>query len=340
MKYTWLVLLVGLPAADHCPEQADQEGLYEILKIAQSTNLESLKRGKMAVEVFHRPGKDLPAIVFEAKVTWNGQDALWVYRLSDPGQFVTPTLLPNETWSREISRQATGYRAVIGNSAYVFDPYDGDLMIYDRTFIERSVGRYLFEVFPATNWFRCFPPYHDQVKTWSEMIGPDSPAIKPGARLTIERTADGIIRQRREGLNGGVLEIDFSEACCGNVVRFDYVAGRKDAPSHRGRYVWERLPDGPCVLRQCEVEITTPGSATEIDEVYRLVVRSIDLQADVSPRRISFAALKAYLPASTTVHDRVAGRRYRLTPQTPEEDPAFGRLVEEVRSRGFLRKGH
>jgi hypothetical protein len=160
--------------------------------------------------------------------------------------------------------------------------------------------------------------------------------------MSIEQVDQDIIRQRREDPGLGFMETDFSLKYCGNVVKTTSFRPVPNIRSTFGQYTWRKTPKGICVLESCEFKRTTPGSTTDIDQTYRLTVKSIDLDADVSSATLSFSALKAYLPPNTMVEDRSGpeSKSYPLYPALYNSDGAdFRRLSRMIRSRGFLKNG-
>jgi hypothetical protein len=168
------------------------------------------------------------------------------------------------------------------------------------------------------------------------LIGPGSPALRPGDKLSIEQLDDDIILQRRIAPDGGVVEIRFSLKFCGNVVSVSAVAKSPGVRSQFGKYMWKKLKDGRCMLDQCEFRMTRLGSVTENEEVYRLKVKSFDVETPVPPGAVSEAAIKSYLPRNADVIDDITKKSYPLDPSAKQPIAAFKDLSGSLKARGFL----
>jgi len=337
---TCITLLISTLTLTLSPSSArgrdDQASLYKLLKDAQTTNRAALERGRMVAHVTLLPGKDRPTIESEATVLWERGRGLWIYRLSDPEKVYSPNNLPTE-WGAPLAKQRTAYRMIDKNKGYYYEPYKEMLFIQKFDPTRGDMDSPILDVTPPLHWLRCCPPTHHDGRPWTELIGPDSPATSAGATVSIERGSDGLIRQTRVDPGLGKLEIVFSPDFCHNVVEVTYLGQAAGIRSQHGGYQWEKLPNGICVLKSCRFEQSAPGAPKDIDQIYNLEIKSIDLKANVSSR-ISFNALKAYLPPNVEVVDKVNNRSYQLNPVPAMAEAArFRRNSAEIRSRGFLK---
>ncbi len=329
MHATMVMVLVALISTD------DSQATYEWLRDAQSTNAAAFPRGLMSFEVTLRLSKPKDPIKLVGTLIWDEDSAFWTYKISDPDKQVTGT------WDRKlpVEQSRTEYLLLSKQKLYSYNAYTNTLFVDPfEKLRDGGAGFFLWALIPRWHWYHCCPPHHVDGRLWLDMIGPQSRALHPNSKLTVERLENGQFRQIRDDGAIGQLVILFSPAVGGNVVGSTYKSKRSNGRDRRGTYTWHKLDDGRCFLESCEFTNFAPGRPTEVEEEYQLKITSFEPDPDTSESRISLDALKGFLPRDTKVHDRVIGKRYALFPSARQNAGAFDSFSAELRSRGFLKR--
>jgi len=322
-------LLLATLVAGQLPPLEGDPALVEYLRDAQTSNLASLRSGKMKVAV--KLTNDDQIAELEADLEWAGSDIHWKYRLSDPDGLFEQ----GKRQAGPLSELPWEYMMITSDKIYMYVAQQRRLYIdYAKHF-----NFAYMELIPIHCWYRCCSPFlgHAGGRPWVEMIGPH-PAFPPlpGMKYRISREGGDVIRQIREDPDGGLLEAVFSVDLCGNVVRASYLSKSKTSPSFWLTQDWKRRSDGVCVLSSCDYREGFVPRRVDARFRYQLTVSGVDL-VTVPRSRFSLSAFTSLAPKNTIVQDRTTNRSSLINPEAPLPTSLLEELAKTVRSRGFAK---
>ena len=271
--------------------------LVEVLRDAQVANRETLQTGTLTgrIELQYPELKGPNRVTLETRAAWDGEDAFWMYRLTDPVGLYRPGVVPGPPALRGDAggshRDGWEYRLLLKGKLYSYDAERKILHVHDP----KTIAEAIFSLPLPSQWFRCCPPAEGG-RPWVEMIGPH--AAFPSHSVSsyeVRREGQDLIRQVRRDRNGGVLETVFSFAACGNVIESRYEPPRgSEAKRSSVTYRWRhREGDGVCVLQECEARESVRGRPDEPQVICRIVLERVDLDAATAASRLN---LRSFMP--------------------------------------------
>jgi hypothetical protein len=314
---------------------ADDRALYELLRDAQVTNAASLPTGIMSFRVVHELQRNEPPIEVKGTLTWEGSNALWAFRMTDPKKRATDTF----EHAAPLDAVRPEYILVEGQTIHWYNAYRNVIFVnkFDSP-ADGGASFYLFAVGPQWQWYRCCPPSHLGGRLFKDLIGPDSPAMSADSTMTVRKTAAGPIEIVRDDPGVGTLTMTFDPALGANLTEIRYLPRSNRARGMHGVYTWRQLPDGRCVLDSCECQEMQAGSNTEIRSAYRFQLLSFDPEPHAATARLDLNALREFVPRNALVIDHVAKKTYSVFPNATESPESYRAAAAILRSRGFLKK--
>lgn len=309
--------------------------LLEMMADARASNDAATKAGVLQFRVKHEIVGRRPLLI-EGAFTWDGEDGLWTYKFSDP-DFLESA---RQSFQPPIDQAQTEHMLRKGKKIYVYSARNNILHVYPVSDGDAVFSSYrLFDLFPASLWGRCCPPNHGSGRPWREMFGQGSPAAPDGATADLESTGDQTYRYTRRDPDGGVSRTDMSLRLSGQITSFQYVAKSAKSRSRAIEYTWEKLAQGPVVLRRCVSKTSKPGEPSHFEWIHTVDVDRIALRKTSGGARFGFDEFQKLLPKDTKVVDNISNRSYPLHPSTAPADDRLKELSRELRELNSPKTG-
>lgn len=319
---TVAVMMFGHAASGlaEIPVEGDRQMLMHLHDV-QVANLSRYPKGRLAETYrFVEGGK----VKWDgnAEVVWNGENRY--YKLD---------------YLREESRQRIVREVLYGKNAVVF--WDAANRTLERQLEGKAKHDLTLEnLHPSGSWFTMNPQVFDRTWAWfTDLTDEERWAPNPPIIVVQPQQGNTVVIEWRfpQGL---VMEVEFSLALGGNIVRFQRKPGNPpgDAYSYElGTYDW--VSDGQDGFRLSKLTWASAQGSGHPDEVYRevdLQIQSFDCQAAIPADRFTEASL--HLPEGIRIVDR--GRTWsretrRGGPRGEDLNTKLDRLAEDAGSRGF-----
>ena len=332
-----LVAGLGRTRADDVPGPHDP-ALFDVVMDAQTVQVGRTPHGAItyrAVFTLNAMGeKPQREAEIAGRVVWRDDRYFWTYRVRNPtglnGEGSGGSDEPVET-------QPISYRVEADGVLMAYTPYNNVLGM-----IPKQAGSYLFSVMPDRGWYICLPTNQPGGRPWSEMIGPNSPALSEGSKLTIRRSDGEKIVQLREDPSGFLVEITFSLNACGNVTSLR--SGMNlDRPSQEAEYTWRSLEDGRCALVKVRTANAGEPAKNRPGYAYELEIQEFDPDYLPPLETFSVASMLERVPRDTLVLDRrskdqAQWQKYRIDGSDPSLRPDRKDFKETIKAEGFLKR--
>jgi hypothetical protein len=321
MTIVWVLFAVA-------PGTADGDDFNRLLRDKLIENGSSISHGSIQFYVERKYAPELPPVKLKGTVSWRGDDAFWVFRISDPGKVVKPTF----AWAADLPAARTEYMLKKGTQLILYNGSTNTLHVYLLDTKTKLSGYDLFDVFPKSNWHACYAPSHLRGRSWSMMIGPSGPALSNASTRRTERSGDHVVFIRNDLPQNHTFTVNLDLKMCGNVTSF--VSDDQDSRTVlKGAYRWDKRGDD-CILRDYDY-IETQNGKTQ--SYYKLRIDHFDPGVPIDAM-FSFEAMKGRLPKDVVGVNHVTKKMYHVNPLAGISETAFGDLADALRRGNIMDK--
>ena len=304
-----------------------------ILRDAQLANRTALNQGHARMYLECRPDvskKQEPAII-EVEIAWRGRRYANKMRMRDPQGVMSG----GEKKAGPLENQPWELRLMDEKNYYVFNPVTHTLFIHPATTFDNPY----FQLYPLDAWLGTSPdaplPVVDVIGSFRQPRG------KKPSTFEFMRVGNNIIRQVRHdaysSAEGGVSEMDFDLAQCGNLVRTKYTLPQSKEPIEEGHYRWRKLGTASVLVSSTHTTIIPDRRGSRQTQEISLQVRDVNLRGEPESYFTKDHLIKE-LPLDTLIDDRVQNRRYKLHPERKVREQDSNDASDLLKSRGFLKK--
>lgn len=326
-----VVLLFGLLTATNMA--AVDQAIVEMIKDAIATNAALVRSGTTNFDVSQTVIGSRPTRV-KGTFSWRGNDGLWTFRLTDPESFATG----RGTYSQDIAEAPVEFMLLSGNKLYSYDAKSNSLHLYEFKGRNQALSSFfLFDLFPTTLWERCCPPLRGEGRSWTEMIGPNSPASQANSTHELTRISPTVYRHIRVDPDTGTLRSDYSLDFAGYVIANDYDCLPQQGRSTHVRYQWQRIGRA-VVLKHCDTKRMSPDDPNRVEAVYTAQFDQTDVATPVPSSKFSFDDFIKLLPRNTMVNNHITNKTYPLHKSSGLPDELLQELVKKARSGGLSKE--